>query len=508
MKRKLFALLTILVCLGACSSQESGQRQGRNFRGQRGGGSASGEGGETAISVKAHHVGQRPISTFIIANTTLESIRDVVVYSKLNAIVSELHVEEGDWVKQGQAVAQLDELEIRNEFDQAQIAVQQAQVAIGQAQVKAELSLANYDRARSLFEQQLTSQQEFDQAALTNRTDELALEGARQQLDAVNARLEAARIQLAYTTISSPLRGVVTQRLIDVGDRVNVNEQMLTVQEFPPLWARIYVPEKALSELQAGQQTQVAFEAYPDKDFTGRIKMISPTIDVASGTVKVTIEISKPEGLLRPGMFGTVHIATQTHADAIAVPKKAIVRERDLSYVFLVQPDETVVKREVQLGFSEENWVEIVDGVQAGDGVVTVGYETLNDGYLVKVAEWENVTGKTPRMAESQTTPAPPRTDGSASSSPAGASQNRQSQERPETRSQGDAARGPGASAGRRGGGRGRGQMLARLLENPEIQQQYEAKLAKDPSLADDPQKRRAFIREMMSKYGMDRRNR
>ncbi|MFQ5929740.1 MAG: efflux RND transporter periplasmic adaptor subunit, partial [Acidobacteriota bacterium] len=342
MARKALATLSFLFLFNSCSTESLGPSQAGNSRRERRGFRASTQGGDTAISVRAHRVGKRSISTFIIANTTLESIRDVTIYSKLNAIVSHLYVEEGDRVNKGWLVARLDETEIRNEFDQAQIAVDQAHVALGQAEVKAQLSAASYKRAQSLFEQNLTSQEEFDQAELTNRTDELALENAKQQLEAAKARLEAARIRLEYTKIPSPIQGVITERLVDVGDRVNVNESMFTVQEFPPLWARIYVPEKALSQLNVRQETQIAFEAYPENEFNGRIKMISPTIDAASGTVKVTIEITRPGRLLRPGMFGTVYIATQTHDDAIAIPKKAILRERDLNYVFLIQPDKTV----------------------------------------------------------------------------------------------------------------------------------------------------------------------
>ncbi|MDA2929958.1 efflux RND transporter periplasmic adaptor subunit [Acidobacteria bacterium AH-259-O06] len=460
--------------------------------------------------MKAHRVGKRSISTFIIANTTLESIRDVTIYSTLNAIVSHLYVEEGDRVNKGWLVARLDETEIRNEFDQAQIAVDQANVALGQAEVKAQLSAASYKRAQSLFEQKLTSQEEFDQAELINRTDELALENAKQQLEAAKVRLEAAGIQLGYTKIPSPIQGVITERLVDVGDRVNVNENMFTVQEFPPLWARIFVPEKALPQLKTGQETQIVFEAYPENEFNGRIKMISPTIDAASGTVKVTIEITRAGRLLRPGMFATVYIATQTHDAAIAIPKKAILRERDLNYVFLIQPDKTVIKQEVRVGFSEENWVEVLDGVQAGNSVVTIGYETLNDGYLVRVADWEYTTEPIPELEETPTPPsqrAERRLDETAAPQPPRAQGQPSETDGPQLQ-RGESQRSPGPPGRAAGGRGGRGeQMLARLLQNPEIRKQYEEKLAEDPDLANDPQKRRAFAREMMSKYGISRGN-
>ncbi|MGW8180820.1 MAG: efflux RND transporter periplasmic adaptor subunit, partial [bacterium] len=191
---------------------------------------------EKALSVRASRVSRESISLFVISNTTFESIRDVVVYSKLNAIVAELNVEEGDTIAKGRLLARLDDREIQNEFEQARIAIDQAKVSLQQAEVRAELSAAEQVRAVSLFDQKLISQQEFDQTVLASRTDELAADQAKQQLVAAEARLEGAKIQLEYTNIESPLDGVVTERLVDVGDRVNVNEALFTVQEFPPLW--------------------------------------------------------------------------------------------------------------------------------------------------------------------------------------------------------------------------------------------------------------------------------
>ncbi|MFQ5930544.1 MAG: efflux RND transporter periplasmic adaptor subunit, partial [Acidobacteriota bacterium] len=266
----------------------------------------------------------------------------------------------------------------------------------------------------------------------------------------------------------------------------------------------------ALPELKAGQETQIVFEAYPENEFNGRIKMISPTIDAASGTVKVTIEITRPGSFLRPGMFGTVYIATQTHDAAIAIPKKAILRERDLNYVFLIQPDKTVIKQEVRVGFSEEDWVEVLEGVQAADSVVTVGYETLNDGYLVSVADWEYTTEPIPELEETAT-PASQRAEqrlDETAAPPSPRAQGQPSETDGPQLQRGESQRSPGApGSAARGQGGGRGQMFARLLENPEIRKDYEARLAEDPDLANDPQKRRAFAREMMSKYGIGRRN-
>jgi membrane fusion protein, multidrug efflux system len=444
---------------------------------------------ERALSVRAHRVSRRPISTYVVSNTTLEAIRDVTVISRVNAILVELMVEEGDYVREGQILARLDDREVKNELSQAEIAVQQAEVAVEQAQVRAQLSRASYERAQSLFDQGLTSREEFDQVALSNRTDSLGLDNAYRQLEGARARLEAAQIQMDYTTIRSPISGTVTDRLVDRGARLNVGETVFAIQEFPPLWARIYVPEMVLPQLRVGQQARLRVQAYPDREFTGTIKMISPTVDASTGTVKVTLEIARPENLLRPGNFGTAYIATATRPDAVAIPKKAVVRERDLNYAFVVNDDGTVSRRQITSGFEEENFIEVLAGVEAGEVVVTVGAETLSDGYPVTIQAWTDGTGGVQQVEPGESPVSQPKSQVSAGAA-----------ESPAAGSPPEPARGLRPPEG--GPGDAPGQMFERMMQNPEIKKRWEARLKEDPSLATDQEKRRAFFREVMSEFG------
>lgn len=497
------AKLAILLMAGTLISCGNGSEENPVSPWRNGGDSPSGRrGGQTqreapaeeAVSVKAFRAEQRPISSFILSNTSLESIHKVTIVARVNALVQSIEVEEGDIVKQGQVVARLDDREIKNNYEQAKIAVDQAEFSLKQAEVRSQLSESNFKRSASLFEQKLISQQEFDQAALTNRTDALALDVSNQQLDAARARLEAAEIQLEYTEIHSSIEGVVTQRLIEVGQRVGANEAVFTVEDFDPLWARIYIPERELTKVSIGQQAKLKLQAIPETDFKAQIRMISPTVDAESGTVKVTLEVRR-NGMLRPGMFGTAYLATETHPDAVVIPKRAVIRERDENRVFVVQPDNTVVKKEVTLGFTDEELVEIVSGLDAGDMVVTVGLEGLNEGYPVNVMEIEHL-GKDSEIVVA----APPAL--ASNSKPSG------SANAPAQGSNPPAAR-SGPAGGRRGG---RGfdpermkAFLPRLLENPEIKKLYEAKLAADPNFVDDNEKFQAFfneIRPMMGGFG------
>ncbi|MCH8818691.1 MAG: efflux RND transporter periplasmic adaptor subunit [Acidobacteria bacterium] len=490
-------LLMQLTLLAACSGGEgAGATENLSSRGGgRGPGGWSGSGEVQAVSVRAYRATTEPISTYIVSNTTLESIRKVTVHANLNAMVEEILVEEGTPVREGDVLLRLDDREVRNEYEQADIAVDQAKLQMQQAEVKAELSEINHARAQDLFEQKLISQQEFDQAALINRTDRLGTDTAQQQYEAAAARLRAASIQLDYTRIVASIGGVITQRLVEVGDRVNSNQEVFSLEEFPPLWARIFVPEKDLPELRVGQRAEVAVETFPEEKFLARIKMINPTIDANSGTVKVTLEMQQTERL-RPGMFGTVYIATETRPKAVVIPKKAILRERDENRVFVITADNLVEKRDVVLGFSEEDRVEIVEGVQPGEAVITVGYEGLADGYAVNVLSWEGSAPPeqtVPSLAREQVTSSPASTPDTPGPSNARARAGRGGQQ-------------TGGGPGGRGGQREMSpemvdRMMGRLLNDPKIQEEYQARLADDPELATDFDKKRTFAQEMMGRF-------
>lgn len=488
-------LLLQLALLVACSGSEEAESTG-NDPTRRGPGRGGWSGDVQAVSVRAYRATTEPISTYIVSNTTVESIRKVTVHAKLNAIIEEILVEEGTPVREGDVLLRLEDREVRNEYEQADIAVDQARLQLEQAKVKAELSEINHARAQDLFEQKLISQQEFDQASLTNRTDRLGTDTAQQQYEAAQARLRAASIQMDYTRIRASIDGVVTQRLVEVGDRVNSNQEVFSIEEFPPLWARIFVPEKDLPELRVGQRAEVTVETFPEEKFPARIKMINPTIDATSGTVKVTLEMQQADRL-RPGMFGTVYIATETRPDAVVIPKKAILRERDENRAFVITADNLVEKRDVVLGFSEEDRVEIVEGIQAGEAIVTVGHEGLADGYAVNVLSWEG------SAAPEQTPPGPPREQ--VASSPANAPDT----PRASNVSNREPRRGQQASGGGPGGRGGMGEMspemvnrmMGRFLNDPEIKEEYESRLADDPELATDFDKKRTFAQEMMRRF-------
>ncbi|MCY3680454.1 MAG: efflux RND transporter periplasmic adaptor subunit [Gemmatimonadetes bacterium] len=355
-KHRWFVLLFLaLFACGEEAQQAQGGRAGRGGRGGRGGGAAA--------PVKVETVKQGDISAYILKNTTLEAERWVDVRARRPGQVIAISKEEGDPVREGTVLARLD-------ADAAQISVAQREVAYQEAKQR-------YEREDALFQRNLGSKQSY--------------ENAKTQFESAKAQLEQAKLDLSYTAIRSPIEGIMTLRNIEVGNMVTNNQVVASVAKFDPLLARIQVTEKDFGKITVGQTARITIEAAPEKEFTGTVKMISPVVDPESGTVKVTVEIPRTDkSLLRPGMFASVYIITETRINTLVIPKKALVLEGEGNQVFTFETDpETgrgqAQRRRIEIGFTDSDRLEILNGLSQGEQVITVGQEGLRPGSSVRL---------------------------------------------------------------------------------------------------------------------------
>jgi membrane fusion protein (multidrug efflux system) len=167
---------------------------------------------------------------------------------------------------------------------------------------------------------------------------------------------------------------------------VTENQAVFRVTNFDPLLAVLYVPERELQKLRAGQPAQLEVDAVADRSFAGSIKRISPVVDPATGTFKVTVEAHDRSGLLKPGMLARVNITYDVHDSVVLVPKEAVVSEDDASTLFVIE-DSVAYRRTVELGYDDAEAVEIITGLDAGLVVVTAGQTTLKDSAKVVVID-------------------------------------------------------------------------------------------------------------------------
>ena len=356
-KNRWFVLL--FLALFACGEEEAQQTQG----GRAGRGGRGGRGGGAAAPVKVETVQRGDISAYILKNTTLEAERWVDVRARRAGQVIALLKEEGDPVRAGTIMARLD-------ADAAQISVAQREVAHLEAKQR-------YEREDALFQRNLGSKQSY--------------ENAKTQFESSKAQLEQAKLDLSYTAIRSPIEGIMTLRNIEVGNMVTNNQVVASVAKFDPLLARIQVTEKDFGKITVGQTARITVEAAPEREFTGTVKMISPVVDPESGTVKVTVEIPRTDAsLLRPGMFASVYIITETRRNTLVIPKKALVLEGEGNQVFTFETDPEsgrgqAQRKRIEIGFTDSDRLEILNGLSQGEQVITVGQEGLRPGSPVRL---------------------------------------------------------------------------------------------------------------------------
>jgi membrane fusion protein (multidrug efflux system) len=303
------------------------------------------------------------IESVLRYSTNLEADRQVEVYSEAARRVIELLVEEGARVAEGQVLLRLQDDEQRN--------------ALAKIESQLERARREHARQRSLFDQQMISEQAFLQA--TYDLEQLELQ-----------RNDAER-ELGYATVRAPISGVVSERLVNVGDTVQRGQRLFDLVDFGSLVARVFVPERELARLRPGQQARLYSAALGEAPRPARIQRIAPTVDAKSGTIKVTVEVPEQRELV-PGMFLEVELVAGVDPDALLVPKRALVYDQDQVFVYKVLDSDGKQPRVERLLITpvleDRAFVKVEDDtLAAGDLVVVAGQAGLRPGATVRLLD-------------------------------------------------------------------------------------------------------------------------
>jgi membrane fusion protein (multidrug efflux system) len=308
------------------------------------------------IPVEAAEIELGPVASYITATANLVPEDEVKVLAEAEGRVVRLEVEEGDSVTQGEVLAVIDR-------DEAEIALNKAALRAANARVA-------FERAEGTLDQGLISREEFDRLTL--------------EYDVARQEVAEAEWRLQRTVICAPFTGRVTERFITPGQHLRPGDELFTVADFDPLIARIFLPEKDVLTLDEGRVVRISLAADPSLEFVGRIRQISPVVDTATGTVKVTVEASSPPTQARPGAFVSIGIVRERREAAVLLPRKSVIRELRSAHVFITDGAKAE-KRSVSLGLEEGDIVEALGGVEAGEQVIVAGQGGLKDGAKVKI---------------------------------------------------------------------------------------------------------------------------
>ena len=313
------------------------------------------------VPVELALVEGRGIAAYYRAASVIEADRLVELVGRTAGRVRSVDVEEGDWVEEGQILAEL-------ENDRERIQLQKAELTV--ADKKRQL-----DRSQSMLGEQLISQQEYDDQESAWRM--------------AKAERDLAEISLEYTRIRASFAGQVTERHIVPGQQLALAASAFTVGDFSPLRVRVHLPEAVARKVESGQRVIVSPEA-ADANLEAVVERISPVVDPATSTVQLTLLLDDVQSAAKVGGFVKVRITTDRHHDALAIPKTALVEEGALRNVFVAEAD-TVRRVEIATGLYDETHVEVLEGLFAGDFVVTMGQGGLRTGTVVKALNGDEV---------------------------------------------------------------------------------------------------------------------
>jgi RND family efflux transporter MFP subunit len=207
----------------------------------------------------------------------------------------------------------------------------------------------------------------------------------RAQVQQAQGSLDNAIAQLAQTKLRSPIAGVVSERRADPGAMATPGQPILTIVDIRRLWLDVPVQEQQATQVVPGLAAEARFDAQPDRVYRGQVIRINPAANPQSRAVTARVEIENADRRIKPGMFGRVRLVTGRQANALVVPREAIVREGDEAFVFLAE-GETAVRRPVVPGREETDVVEVRTGIRAGDQVIVQGHQQLRDGARIRVA--------------------------------------------------------------------------------------------------------------------------
>ena len=314
----------------------------------------------------------------IVATGELTSPNHAVIAAEGGGRITSLYIDEGKPAAKGARVLEVDperrELELR--AARAQNAEAQAAMIEGQRAA---------DRVAALYKKNVASKAQLD-------TAQTQLTLFRSRADGAAARLGEAERARRDAEVKAPFSGLVAQRFTNVGEFVQPGARLFELVALDPIEVEFRVAEVDSSRVQPGQTVDVRVAPFPDEVFAATVTLVSPMIDPATRTLRVKGTLPNPEGRLRPGLFARADLGV-SHRDAVLmIPEEAILQRSDGQVVFRLAPENRVERRVVKTGVHKNDRVEILDGLVAGDKVVTRGHVALIDGSAVVV---RNVDGST-----------------------------------------------------------------------------------------------------------------
>lgn len=324
--------------------------------------------------VKVYKVKRQKISEKLVYTATLEAWKKQAITPDIAGKVARIYVSEGEKVKKGQLLAELDTESIR-------LQLKQAEAALALAKANYEDARRNLERMKRLFEEKAVSDQQYEKVRL-------AFEAAQAQKDQAEAAVNLAKHSLEVSIMRAPFDGVIASKNLEEGDVINPmmggfspSSSVLTLVDYSKIKVRFDVSPTDALRIAKGQKVYLESFALPGQQFEGEITVVNTSADPQTKKFRVEAVVNNPELALKPGTFGRVILEVSTKENSLAVPQRAILEN---SYVLMVKGNKAV-KKTVTTGLKNTDLIEITSGLNEGDLVIVEGNFGLADGSPVEV---------------------------------------------------------------------------------------------------------------------------
>jgi len=395
--------LTVLLAISSSCSKESGEK-------------------EPTVSVQIATVEKKAIEHTVIAEAILFPLAQSAITPKISAPVKTFYVKRGSRVREGELLAVLENRDLaaaaqdtKGAYDQAQATyeistaadlpaeLQKADLEAKAAKQTLDAEQKVYDSRQELFQQGALPRKELDQAGvdltLARNQQEMAqrhldallaigkqqtLKSAAGQLESAKGKYLGAQAALSYSEIRSPINGVIADRPLYPGEMAAAGTPLLTVMDVSQVIARAHIPQPDAVLLKLGDKATITAPG-EDDPVEGKITVISPALDPNSTTVEVWVQAKNPDQHFKPGTSVQLSMLAQTIPDALVIPAASLLTAQDGSTsVMLAGADGRAHQKNVKVGVRQGNQVQIVEGIQSGDHVVTSGAYGLPDNTKIK----------------------------------------------------------------------------------------------------------------------------
>ncbi len=315
----------------------------------------------------------------------------VNIFSRVDGYIAKLHVDKGDFVRANQLLLEIDHTDYQHAVNQAKANLSSAKAKVSQQDAAVRNAKLTFDRMQSLIKDQFVSQQDLDNAQVNLEAAWAAHESLQAQVNQMEVALAQAETNLAYSYIRAPFPGYIAERNLDTGSYVTsataststMSRGIMSLHDINTVRVLIEVVERDIPLVKIGQKAELRAEAYPDQVFEGTVTRIVQTLNRATRTMTVEIDLPNKDRRLKGGMFARVEVTVGTHHQALQIPIDAVSRLEDTQYIYAVREGKAQ-RVDVEIGARNNNLVEILQGLSGDEQIVVSGKDLVQDGTPVQ----------------------------------------------------------------------------------------------------------------------------